>query len=167
MSFLKQLLVVALILAGTVTAFLMTPQSWPILASAMPVGELDLLEFDVLKRPDSPNHYLVCPRGYCVYGADTEAPEYDIPVEALRARFFEAVELNLFMHIENSYDQHDQYDIVERSRLMAFPDVLTVRFFSRGENASTLAIYSRSLYGYWDFGVNRARVEKLLSISRP
>jgi len=56
---------------------------------------------------------------------------------------------------------------VERSRYFAFPDIMTVRFFKRGEDKSTLAIYSRSVYGRYDFGANRERVEKLLRIIRP
>jgi uncharacterized protein (DUF1499 family) len=71
------------------------------------------------------------------------------------------------MSIEKNYDDVDQFDIVERSRYFAFPDIMTVRFFKRGEDKSTLAIYSRSVYGRYDFGVNRARVEKLLRIIRP
>jgi uncharacterized protein (DUF1499 family) len=33
---------------------------------------------------------------------------------------------------------------------------------ARGENRSTVALYSRSQIGYWDHGVNRARLERWL-----
>jgi uncharacterized protein (DUF1499 family) len=55
-----------------------------------------------------------------------------------------------------------QYDFIQRSRLLRFPDTITVRFLPLGEQRSTLAIYSRSHYGYRDFGVNRQRVEAWL-----
>ncbi len=102
-----------------------------------------------------------------MFGADAEAPVYNIPKESLRQIFFEALELNPYMKIEQNYQDVDQYDIVERSKYLAFPDILTVRFFRRGDDKSTLAMYSRSVYGHYDFGVNRARVEKLLRTIRP
>ena len=46
---------------------------------------------------------------------------------------------------------------------MEFPDTIQVDFLSLGENRSTLAIYSRSKYGYSDLGTNRARIERWLS----
>jgi uncharacterized protein (DUF1499 family) len=104
-----------------------------------------------------------------VFGADQIAPVYDMPKERLREIFFEAMDLNPRMSIEKNYDNVDQYDIVERSKYFQFPDILTVRFFRRGEDEdkSTLAMYSRSVYGHYDFGVNQARIEKLLRIIRP
>jgi len=59
-------------------------------------------------------------------------------------------------------DRVMQYDYIQRSALMQFPDSITVRFISLGKNQSTLAIYSRSHYGYSDFGVNEARIRKWL-----
>jgi uncharacterized protein (DUF1499 family) len=41
---------------------------------------------------------------------------------------------------------------------MGFPDTISALFRSEEEGRSTLAVYSRSQYGYWDFGVNRRRV---------
>ena len=46
---------------------------------------------------------------------------------------------------------------------MRFPDTVDVEVFPAGENQSTLAIYSRSLIGRKDFGVNRARITRWLA----
>ena len=51
---------------------------------------------------------------------------------------------------------------VQRSRLMAFPDYVSVRALP-AEGGATLAIWSRSRYGHSDLGVNAARVEDWLS----
>jgi predicted RNA-binding protein with RPS1 domain len=51
---------------------------------------------------------------------------------------------------------------VARSAVWNFPDVISVQVAPRGAT-STLALYSRSLYGYADFGVNRARLETWLA----
>jgi uncharacterized protein (DUF1499 family) len=48
---------------------------------------------------------------------------------------------------------------VARSAVWNFPDVITARVAPRGPEESTLALYSRSLYGRSDFGVNRRRLE--------
>ncbi|MDF2690080.1 MAG: hypothetical protein K0Q80_3046, partial [Microvirga sp.] len=47
-----------------------------------------------------------------------------------------------------------------RTRFMRFPDTVVVQVFDRGEDASTLALYSRSQVGRSDFGVNRRRIER-------
>jgi uncharacterized protein (DUF1499 family) len=46
--------------------------------------------------------------------------------------------------------------------MMNFPDTISVRFYALEENRSTLAVYSRSHYGYYDLGVNRRRVQSWL-----
>jgi uncharacterized protein (DUF1499 family) len=56
-----------------------------------------------------------------------------------------------------------QIDYVQRSRLLRFPDLVTVRFVPIDDTHSTLAIYSRSVYGKGDMGVNRIRVEEWLA----
>lgn len=59
---------------------------------------------------------------------------------------------------------------VFRSRIMGFPDVVSIRLSDLGareriaEGAVTeIEIFGRALLGYSDFGVNRARVDRLLS----
>jgi uncharacterized protein (DUF1499 family) len=46
---------------------------------------------------------------------------------------------------------------------MRFPDTVDIEVLPVGDNQSTLAIYSRSLIGRSDLGVNRARVERWLA----
>lgn len=51
---------------------------------------------------------------------------------------------------------------VQRSLLMGYPDIVSVRAIP-AEGGSTLAIWSRSRYGDYDWGVNRTRVERWLA----
>jgi uncharacterized protein (DUF1499 family) len=44
-----------------------------------------------------------------------------------------------------------------------FPDVIAARVVPDGPEASTLALYSHSLYGRSDFSVNRQRLEVWLA----
>ena len=55
-----------------------------------------------------------------------------------------------------------QIDYVQRSAMFRYPDLVTVRFVAVSPTRSTLAIYSRSIYGRSDFGVNRRRIETWL-----
>lgn len=55
---------------------------------------------------------------------------------------------------------------VQRSRIVGFPDYITVKAIPREtglpEGAAALIVYSRSRYGQGDFGVNAQRVEEWL-----
>ena len=46
---------------------------------------------------------------------------------------------------------------------MRFPDTIDAEVLPVGDNQSTLALYSRSLIGRKDFGVNRARLTRWLA----
>ena len=48
-------------------------------------------------------------------------------------------------------------DFVVRSALFGFPDLVSVKFLDLKGGKATLALYSRSVYGRSDLGVNRAR----------
>jgi uncharacterized protein (DUF1499 family) len=54
-------------------------------------------------------------------------------------------------------------DYVVRSALMNFPDLVTVQVNTAGADRSTLVIWSRSVYGRSDFGVNRERTKAWLA----
>ena len=52
---------------------------------------------------------------------------------------------------------------VQYTRLMRYPDTIDVEVMPAGDGQSTLALYSRSLVGRKDFGVNRARLRRWLA----
>lgn len=56
---------------------------------------------------------------------------------------------------------------VVRSRIIGFPDYVSVRVIPEGENRAMLSIYSRARFGRSDLGVNRGRVENWLAALRP
>ncbi len=55
---------------------------------------------------------------------------------------------------------------VQYSPVFMFPDTIDVTVSDAGAKASTLTIYSRSLMGYGDWGVNRTRVERWIAALR-
>jgi len=56
-----------------------------------------------------------------------------------------------------------QAHFVARSALLNFPDLITAQVAEAGPDASTLVLYSRSVYGYSDLGVNRKRLNTWLA----
>jgi len=122
------------------------------------------VDFATLKRPSTPNTYLVCPPARCPVPADAEAPAYAVAPPAL----FEFARKALSAEPRTTLVQ-DQPDalrlvLVQRSLIFRFPDTVTVQVFPQGEGGSTLAIYSRSNYGRSDLGVNKARVQRWLGL---
>lgn len=111
------------------------------------------MDFSHLARPGSPNTALGAPAGF------TPAPDivtrvYPVPPERLYAAV-KAVALaqpRTFLHV--AYDDRRQAHYVARSRVFNFPDLIAARV----EDDSTLILWSRSVYGESDLGVNRARL---------
>lgn len=92
------------------------------------------------------------------------SPVFDVPVDALQDAVFVAVAGEPRVTLVAADDKNRCFEWVQRSAIFGFPDRITAVLLSIGENKSTLAIYARSTYGYSDLGVNKARVEKWLSV---
>jgi uncharacterized protein (DUF1499 family) len=120
--------------------------------------------FSKLTLPASPNYFLVCPENYCAASPGKISPEFNITVRELQARWQKTMDAQPRTTPLAVSDDRLQFDYVQRSALFRFPDTITVRFIPRGNNGSTVAIYSRSHYGRKDMGVNRKRVEQWLSL---
>jgi uncharacterized protein (DUF1499 family) len=50
-----------------------------------------------------------------------------------------------------------------RSKMFGFPDYVSINFKNLGVNKSSLSIFSRSRFGWYDFGKNKQRVQKWLT----
>lgn len=129
-------------------------------AQGIPVPPpLDLAHF---QRPTSPNTALAAP-------ADAATrPDIVTPVFALPApRLWAAVESVAAAQPRTYRLATDEARLesswVARSAVWNFPDVITAQVSAHGSEASTLALYSHSIYGRSDFGVNRQRLETWLS----
>ncbi len=121
------------------------------------------IDFQVLTRTERPNQYLMCPPKLCTAETDATSPVYDVPVTQLRESWLALVlDQPRVRQIGESPD-HMQYDFVQRSKLIRFPDTITVKFIALPDKQSTLAIYSRSHYGYSDWGVNQQRIDAWLN----
>lgn len=121
------------------------------------------INFASLTLTEKPNQFLVCPANFCSAEPMLEISDFPVSVAELRARWQAVIAQAPRVELIAQDEAEQQYDYMQRSDLMRFPDTITVKFISLGESRSTLAIYSRSHYGYSDLGANQARIEGWLS----
>jgi uncharacterized protein (DUF1499 family) len=157
------LLLVIVVVAGLGAGLLLTPLGERPLAVLLPVGDVAAFDFAAPKLTDKPNQYLLCPPDLCGAVAHGQSPVFQVPVEKLHRRWRLMLAALPSVKILAQYDDGRQMDYVQRSARFRFPDIVTVRFIATAPAQSTLAVYSRSVYGRSDFGVNRARVEAWLA----
>lgn len=128
-------------------------------ATGLPPAEP--LDFATLVLPPSPNICLAAPAG-AHPGAHVTVPP--LPVDAatawpvLRAlgeRFPRTT-------LVRDWPERRQAQWVERSALANFPDIIVAQVVPDAAGAGLL-LYSRSLVGWSDFGVNRRRVARWLA----
>jgi uncharacterized protein (DUF1499 family) len=120
------------------------------------------VDFAVLQIKPSPNQYLVCPPGLCQLRPHEESPVFDVPLEELRVAWLRMIQKQPRVTLLASDPDEQQYEYQALTAVIHFPDAVTVRLLSTPSDQSTLAIYSRSHYGYGDLGENRRRVRAWL-----
>ncbi|MFN0114935.1 MAG: DUF1499 domain-containing protein [Paracoccaceae bacterium] len=97
-----------------------------------------------------------------VEGGDAVAPVFaGGPVE-LMARLAAAALAEPRTRVLAGRPEEAWMSFVQRSAIVGYPDVISVRTFPQGGGA-TLAIWSRSRFGGNDWGVNRARAERWIA----
>ncbi len=127
------------------------------LEAVFPVPEFAPVDFATLRKSSKPNQYLVLPAGVGAQTPDRVAPTYDVSSSELKASWQRMI-LRQSDIINRTNGEADQLDYVQRTPKMRYPDLITVRFFALEPRKSTLAIYSRSVYGNSDLGTNAKRI---------
>ena len=145
---------------------LFTPFGERPLTALFTVGNVESVDFAELRLTDKPNQFLMCPTGFCVASPHADSPVLDVSVEQLREHWREVLALQPRVELLAEDEEGQQFDYVQRSERFRFPDLITVRFISVSSSQSTLAIYSRSVYGKSDFSVNRERIDAWLKTLR-
>lgn len=147
----------------------MTPLAWliglllPACGSAGAQG-LPLpppLDVTRIERPSTPNTALAAPAGFRP-SPDIETPLYSVPADRLYETALTVAQSQPRTFLAASYPEQRQVHYVVRSAVFNFPDLVTVTAMEAGPNSSKLIIWSRSLYGRSDLGVNRSRIARWL-----
>lgn len=112
--------------------------------------------------PSSPNWALAAPEGVATVGAVTiVSPVVEASPEALADRFDAAALADARVTRADADAPTPLWRAyVQRSALVGFPDRISMRAVPVGGNGAALVVYSASVYGYSDMGVNKARVAR-------
>jgi len=116
-----------------------------------------------VKRPDTPNTYLICAPDLCMAPADEAGPLVDLPAEKVlvAALSVAAREPNV---MPGDVDAAiNQLVFVQRSAVLRFPDIVSIQAIPAPGGKTAIALYSRSVYGHYDFGVNKARARRWMA----
>jgi uncharacterized protein (DUF1499 family) len=120
------------------------------------------VDFRTLRRRNAPNDALVCPSWLCPAVPDIAAPIYAMDAATLRARLSSLILASPdAMRVAEAGEGHGDRFVV-RTHWLRFPDTVDVLVLPQDGGMATLAIYSRSLVGRGDFGVNLARIKRWL-----
>jgi uncharacterized protein (DUF1499 family) len=151
----------------------MTPLAWligfvlPACGASGPAGlpTPRLLDMHHIERPASPNTALAAPAGTDP-APDIVTPPFPASASQLYAAVISlaAGQPRTFLAIE--YRPERQVHFVARSVVFNFPDLIAAQVDEVGPGTSTLVLYSRSVYGYSDLGVNRQRLDAWLAALR-
>ena len=126
------------------------------LASSVPA------DLSKLERPSSPNTYLAGPVGF-VPAPDLQTRKYDVSPTQLLTRVQGVIAAQPRTTALAFDGVKLRADYVARSLVFGFPDILLTQVLPTMEGTSALVLYSYSLKGYYDFGVNRRRVMAILA----
>lgn len=108
--------------------------------------------------------FLFCPPGYCPAAEAIASPVFPMPWERLREYWTEVISGEKRVETIVADPDERRFVYIQHSPTFRFPDIVTVEFVQLGPNRSSIAIYSRSRYGHYDFGKNRKRLGKWLAL---
>jgi hypothetical protein len=118
------------------------------------------IDFATLVRRDSPNDALACLAEFCAAKADVAAPLFARPVGDVFLAVQNAVVHEAGLEQVGADAGQGTLRFVQRTKLMKFPDTVNVKVVPTARGGSAVLIYSRSLIGEGDLGVNVARVKR-------
>lgn len=124
-----------------------------------------------LRSPLPKTSFLACPAGYCSAAEAVASPVFDMPWDRLRDYWLEMISGEARVVRADADLRARRYVYIQHSPVFRFPDIITVELVPLDLSRSSIAVYSRSRYGEYDFHKNRKRVEKWLyllqKVARP
>lgn len=124
----------------------------------------EAVEIAALPSPFPKPGFLACPPGYCPAAEALVSPVFVVPWERLQEYWTEVISGEKRVETIMADADSRRFVYIQHSPTFRFPDVIIVEFVQLGPGRSSIAIYSRSRYGSYDFGKNRKRVVKWLTL---
>lgn len=125
-------------------------------------GQMPTEDLTNLTLPSSPNYYLMCPPNYCNVTPNDITPVYNISADDLFNAWNQLMSQQRNIEVLGSVPSKGQVDYVQQS-IFGFPERITVQFIALSDTTSTLAVYSQSIYGFYDFGANKNRLQNWIA----
>ncbi len=116
-----------------------------------------LMDIAHIVRPASPNTSLAAPRGFTP-PPDIITRPYNVSADGLFALVTQVAGDQPRTYQAAIYPGALQVHYVVRSAILNFPDLVMAQVQQEGPNQSGLIVYSRSVYGASDLGVNGRRL---------
>ncbi len=126
--------------------------------------KIQSVDFSSLILGPNPNQFLVCPKDFCTTEPHLTSPSFALSAEDLKKSWMAMLAAQPRVEKGASDDAALQYDFIQRTEWVRYPDSITVRFIPLGDTSSALAVYSRSHYGKSDFGVNETRIRAWIEL---
>ena len=110
-----------------------------------------------LVRPASSNTALAAPEGFRP-APDVVTASYAVPAERLYATLRAVGAAQPRTTLDAAFNEALQAHYTVRSALLGFPDLVWTQALRADAGRSQVVIWSRSVLGRYDFGVNQARL---------
>jgi uncharacterized protein (DUF1499 family) len=120
------------------------------------------VEIAELRSPLPRSGFLACPPDYCSAAEAIASPVFEVPWERLRDYWTEVIATEKRLVTVAANPDLGRFVYVQHSPTFRFPGIITVEFVRLGADHSSIAIYTWSRYGHFDFAQNRKRVERWL-----
>jgi len=114
-----------------------------------------------VRRPTSPNSSLAAPAAF-VLSPDLPTRRYNVAPDRLFATVRDVIIAQPRTTALGVDADRLRADYLTRSLVFGFPDIVLAQILRVPDGGSELVLYSYSLKGHYDFGVNRGRVAALL-----
>ncbi len=122
-----------------------------------------MIDIRALRRPTTPNTYLLAPEGFCLHATpDAAAPIFPTSPAALYTAWLDVLNAQPRTRLVEQDPETLQIAATQRSAILGFIDDVAAQILPAASGAS-LAIYSRSRVGRYDFGVNRKRIVRWIA----
>ena len=123
-----------------------------------------MTDFKTLKLSWKPNQYLVTPTGWGQDRPHRESPVFGRDPAAVYAAI-KAVALDQpRVQLLSDDPTRRKLELVQRTRIVRFPDFVSIEVVPAEGQGSTILVYSRAKFGIRDFGVNRRRIDRWLAL---
>jgi len=133
----------------------------PLWDSILSSGSFKPVDFNTLSLPKKRNWILVCPEGFCpLANSPRTAPVFDRQSTQLADQLKEIILSEGNATVRD--DTGVTLDVVIRTPILRWPDLVSISYVELPDNLSSIAIFSRSIYGRSDLGANKARIKRWL-----